>query len=263
MHISVFAFALILGGLGTPAGNAAPPPQGEVLRRFVGVVPEFPPGGCRSSSLAVRMSVPAGTLEVGDGRVSQPATIALEVQAGPSFRLGETVINWIQAAQGSLTLGTDEQSRRFEVSSYPFGVMAALARYVPAEQRFVLQLPVRLQQGDEEHGHGVLILKGEVSEGSVAWRWAGFLFEELARRHFPAAPPVRQLLGVPVAEVGRTGEAVDKACCFSTACCVCRTTNRCARGDCGILCPECVLNACNECSTAKCHDANCPGCDLG
>lgn len=254
---------LLILGAGTASPSETPPFDGEVLRRLIEVVPEFPRTGCSGGSLVARVSLPAGSLEVGDGRVNQPVTIALEVQAGPSFRLGETVINWILAARGSLTLGRGEQSRRLEIASYPFGVMATLARYVPAEQRLVLQLPVQLQQGDEALGHGVLILKGEYREGAVAWRWAGFLFEELVRRHFPSTVPVRQLLGLPAAEAGRASGATVKACCSSTACCFCRNTNRCARGDGGLFCPECVLTACDDCSQAECHDANCPGCDLG
>lgn len=251
-----------LFSIGLAAAQVAPPPPEEALRRLVEVVPEFPNPGCGSGGLEIRASLPAGSLAVGEGRVDQPVTIALEVQPGPSFRLGTTVINWIQAARGSLTLGRGEQARRLELSSYPFGAMATLTRFRPAEQRLVVQLPVRLQPRDEAPGHGVLILKGEYREGSVIWRSAGFLFEELVQRHFPAAVPVRQLLGLGAAAAGSVAGAA-RACCFSTACCVCRNHNRCARGDCGFLCPECVLNACNECSEADCYDPNCPGCDLG
>ncbi len=122
---------------------------------------------------------------------------------------------------------------------------------------------MRLQQDSSAYGHGILILKGEYHEGTVSWGWAGFLFEELVRSHFPSATPVLQLLAVTVAKADEVPTAVPKACCFSTACCACRTTNRCARGDGGLFCPECVLNACADCSQAECHDPQCPGCDQG
>ncbi len=89
----------------TVSGSAAPL-KNHPLRPFVEVTPEFPRSDCNSASLIAAMSVPAGAFEVAGGKIDQPVTIAIEVQAGPSFRLGDTVVNWIQGARGSLTLGT-------------------------------------------------------------------------------------------------------------------------------------------------------------
>lgn len=186
------------------------------------------------------------------------------VALGPSYARDEDVMTMLLHVYGTLRVDTATASTTWRVQRFDFQELNALARFRVATSRLQMMVPIRIvEEGGGRSGHAVLLAEALVNESDIVWDDARLIFTSLVEHVFPASPRLNELFPLTSERPRSSGMLLNKACCYSSQCVVCRNNNVCPAGGCGIQCPLCVPNECNDCRDSPIYDPNCPWCDVG